>query len=432
MHLSALGDWIEVAWHPFAWFSLYFFYQVTLRAILHAFGWAVPLAEFGYDYIYIHIFASCFYLVFALCSLRFTKNIPRQFWAKQSRVVEGCEYWLLFILFGLYACSWVVMYKYGAFATLGDNRVYQYSYIRTIANFIFGFAPFIVGLAGLLMLRDRRITMFVVVLLMACFMMLPSLIGGGRAALLGVFIMFGLLLFRTKGMFKYVAVLSALVLVVFAGLVVTALRGSHFYQKEQVSEDVKYALSAQMGEVSYAAGDALLSGLDRFSYYSDTWVMLKRKRWNGEGGVPKGIYPLGSITDLYMFVPRPIWPGKPYGRFNYWMGFVLLGRTHDLDYPIGRIGEAYYVADFAGILFAPIYAFLFVSIIYRRLYFSSRLVGVAFYFYFLFRYIIGGGGNFMAFVDVTLKSAILIYLCYFVLRLVFRRSSVTQRTLSST
>lgn len=431
MHLSVLGNLIEVAWHPFSWFSLHFLYQLPLRATLHAFNWAEPLAEFGYDYIYIHIFASCFYLVFSLCSLRFTRKIPRHFWEKQARVVEGAESRLLLILFAFYACSWVVMYKYGAFARLGENRLYEYSYIRTIAGFIYGFAPFIVGLAGLLMLRDRRIVMLFVVLVMACFMMLPSFIGGGRGALLTVFMMFGLLLFRTRGLSKYITIFSVLMFVVFAGLVITGLRTSHFYQKQQTVEDVKYALSDQVGEISHSAESALLSVLDRFSYYSDTWVILKRKRWDGEGGVAKGIYPLGSITDLYMFVPRPIWPGKPYGRFNYWMAYVVSGKTHQLDYPIGRIGEAYYVADLGGIIFAPIYAFIFVSILYRRLYFSSRIVGVAFYFYFLFKYIYGGSGNFMAFVGVTIKAALLIYLCYFALRIVFRRSSVAQRNLLS-
>lgn len=427
MHFTVLGSFVEVLWHPFSWVSLYFFYQVPLRAIIHAFNLVEPLAEFGYDYFYIYFFASFFYLIFSLCSFKFTKNIPQNFKLKQARVIEGCEYWLLFLLLVLYAFSWVLMYRYGGFSTLGENRIYQYSFIQTIAGFIYGFAPFLVGLSGLLMLRDRCVSMFFVVLLLACLIMLPSFIGGGRAALLGAFMMFGLLLIRTKGLPKYLAILSSLAFIIFAGLVLTALRGTHFYQKKQEIKDVKYALSDQVTEISHAVGDSLISGLDRFSYSSDTWVILKRKRWNNEGGVPRGIYPLGSMTDLYMFVPRPIWSEKPYGRFNYWMAYVILGRTHQLDYPIGRIGEAYYVADFFGIFFAPIYAFIFVSVIYRHLYYSSRIVGVSFYFYFLFRYIVNGNGNFLAFVDVAVKSSALIFICYLMLRLVFRKSHITQR-----
>lgn len=428
MHLFVLKNWIDTVWHPFTWVSLYFFYQTTLRAILHAFNLVEPLAHFGYDYAYIHIYASCFHLLLGFCSLQITKKIPILFKKKQGKVVEECEYWLFALLFVAYVLSWIYMYRNGGFATLGENRIQQYSYFLTIANFVNGFAPFLVCLSGLLMLRDRSVIMFFFFSLMILFTIIPSFVGGGRAALLGAFMMLGLLLIRTRGSLKYITIFAALLAVIFSGLVLTLLRGNHFYQKKQTTEDVKYAFLDQISDLPYDIEDAFLIGLDRFSYYSDTWVILKRKRWNDEGGVPRGTYPLGSLTDLYMFVPRPLWPGKPYDRFNYWMAYVILGKNHELDYPIGRIGEAYYIADFTGVLFAPIYAFIFVSLIYRNLYFSSHIVGISFYFYFLFRYIINGSGNFLAFVDVTVKSSILIYLIYLALRAVFHKSFLTQRT----
>lgn len=102
-----------------------------------------------------------------------------------------------------------------------------------------------------------------------------------------------------------------------------------------------------------------LSVLDRVTYYGDALaVMLSAPPKHGEGP-----YVMGSLVELGNLVPRTIWVDRPHLSFNHYVTGAVWG-IHGVfsEMPIGRIGEAFYVAGWLGVGYGIVYGALFAGL----------------------------------------------------------------------
>jgi len=81
-----------------------------------------------------------------------------------------------------------------------------------------------------------------------------------------------------------------------------------------------------------------------------------------EGSVDRGnpTYALGGLVEFGNMLPRFVWEDRPHLSFNHYVTESVWG-MHGLlsETPIGRIGEAFYVGGWFGIIYAIIYGALF-------------------------------------------------------------------------
>jgi hypothetical protein len=95
--------------------------------------------------------------------------------------------------------------------------------------------------------------------------------------------------------------------------------------------------------------------LSRF-HYADALLLCQR----GPAAFPDPLYAFGSVVELGNILPRPIWPTRPHLSFNHHVTHSVWGRpqAYFLEMPIGRIGESFFVAGWAGLFYASIYGAL--------------------------------------------------------------------------
>lgn len=402
--------------HPFGWFSYLYASSVVLRLYSLGFGWSQPMVELSWRWAVIYGYAFTFFLVFYFASIYFTfrssvsiYSISRRKWMR-PKYAPRKEYMVLTTLLGIYFMAFFANYVTGGFQSFGDVRTVQVGNLGILINISLGLLYFILGLSFFLYMRDQKIILISIIFAVIATMILTSILSGGRGILLmGVFILCMFTFVQPK-LNRIAIVTVPIAVLVVTGILVTVLRMSGDVFEQQLSvDDAIRELGEASERLEYGEAYGLKSTMiDRFSYHPDTWIIMNEMRWGG-GGVPRGFYPLGSFSDIYMFIPRFLWSGKPYTRFNFWMGHIIQNRPilPGLDYPVTKIGEAYYVLDVLGVIFAVFLAFVF-HLMYRYLRMNPNIIVQSVYFLFLMRIVIQGNGNFMAGVDGSMKTLVLI------------------------
>lgn len=98
-------------------------------------------------------------------------------------------------------------------------------------------------------------------------------------------------------------------------------------------------------------------------------------------------YRFGSLGELVSIIPRFLWEDRPKLAFNYFVTQDVWGLPDGVvsSIPLGRIGESFYVANWAGLLYAVVYGiawrWMYVRL-YRRshsLYGPAAYIGLMFY-----------------------------------------------------
>lgn len=91
-------------------------------------------------------------------------------------------------------------------------------------------------------------------------------------------------------------------------------------------------------------------------YGIDPIILCQRQRTF----MPDGLYVAGSLADLGNLIPRILWPDRPHLSYNHSMSHEIWQRPPDVlvEMPIGKVGESYYVLNWAGFLYALLYAVL--------------------------------------------------------------------------
>lgn len=412
--------------HPFFWFTFQYLHMPVLRLYGISFGLVEPMVDPNWRYWIIYTYAFAFYLCFYWGSIYFTfkskisvSSVSRRKWMRPTYAPVR-EYVTLFVLIAIYLAGWGINIASGNYHSLGESRFNTVSTFGALLNFMEGVLFLPIGLALFLYLRDKRLFLFFIVIALIGTMVITAVLSGGRGILIQAMYTLAVFCFLQPKISKILFTAVPLALVVVIGILITFLRGTTYYGAKAEIGEAQYALEGASESIRYGeAGDLAGTVINRFSYYADTWVVLNEMRWGG-GGVPRGMYPLGSISDLYMLVPRFIWSSKPMGiRFNYWTSIIIEGRSLPIDFPIGKIGEAYFVLDVFGVLYAFFYAFIF-QVFYRYLRMHPNIIVSGIYYLVLFRIVIQGGASMMAFVDSTLKTIILITPILYILSKIFR------------
>lgn len=108
--------------------------------------------------------------------------------------------------------------------------------------------------------------------------------------------------------------------------------------------------------------------INRFNLMDNLIYTMKRSEQ-----MDKGVYKFGTVVEIANFIPRVIWPERPFLYFNYFVVEQIFGLPFGSSDSIGRIGESYFVASYAGVFAGIGYAWLFFFLFYRLWHLATRV-----------------------------------------------------------
>lgn len=138
-----------------------------------------------------------------------------------------------------------------------------------------------------------------------------------------------------------------------------ALRGQEEYD---VGPIISTVTSSSWEEVLGRQGPVLIG---RITGYGEGLARLLE----GKSVERDPTYVLGSLVEIGNLVPRVVWEDRPHLSFNHYVTGSVWGKYGLLsEEPVGRIGEAFYVGGWIGILYGIIYgvAFGLIGLAWRR------------------------------------------------------------------
>jgi hypothetical protein len=97
--------------------------------------------------------------------------------------------------------------------------------------------------------------------------------------------------------------------------------------------------------------------VERFSYLDGLALLLRQ-----DVGDP-GPYAGGSLIEVAMLLPRSVWPSRPHYSFNHYVTSSVWGFNSFSETPIGRVGEAFFVLGWFGLVYALIYGLGFAALV---------------------------------------------------------------------
>jgi hypothetical protein len=103
-------------------------------------------------------------------------------------------------------------------------------------------------------------------------------------------------------------------------------------------------------------GKRFISVVERATGYGDGLARLVEAR-----SVDRDpIYVFGSVVEIGNLIPRFLWEDRPHLSFNHYVTGAVWGQYGLLsESPIGRVGEAFYVGGWAGLIYGAVYGVLF-------------------------------------------------------------------------
>ena len=122
--------------------------------------------------------------------------------------------------------------------------------------------------------------------------------------------------------------------------------------------------------------------ISRFSYLDGLILLMNKGAW-----LDQGYFSLGTVTELINLIPRFLYPDRPEINFNVYLSGEVWDSGSVAENPIGRIGEAFFVFRYAGVVIAPIYASI-MFFAYRLLLCSASPWKQGVYFSMFFIYLL--------------------------------------------
>jgi hypothetical protein len=122
--------------------------------------------------------------------------------------------------------------------------------------------------------------------------------------------------------------------------------------------------------------------ISRFSYLDGLILLMNKGAW-----LDHGYFALGTVTELINLIPRFLYPDRPEINFNVYLAGEVWDWGSVAENPIGRIGEAFFVFGYAGVVIAPVYA-LIMFFAYRLLLCSASPWKQGVYFSVFFIYLL--------------------------------------------
>lgn len=274
----------------------------------------------------------------------------------------GYDQLIVHVIFIAYAASFVYLFAvHGMSGLYVDFEQLKKSFAQVILGEIANLKWFVAALCLLAYFCSNRRIYLIEALLVLASVLLTAFATTAKGTILNA-VVFALLICSISGRRPPYGS-SAVVLVIgmlFGVFSYEMRRIAYFDVREPSSTLAILSRYQQIGfdlqSILFVIDEHLVTLIDRITYYGDALVLMI----NGATREASDLYALGSLVELGNLIPRIVWEDRPHLSFNHYVTGAVWGMPGMLsETPIGRIGEAYYVASWLGFLVGFAYAVMF-------------------------------------------------------------------------
>ncbi len=276
-------------------------------------------------------------------------------------------------LFYIILCFVIIGYSStlatGKIGALGAQTVEDLQFsgpFEAILLGLYSFKWFVLPMAITLSFRTGQVRFKVFSLLIGAFILSEALITTGKGTVLTLLMIWVIHSgFSGRAISKRFIIFSiavSITMVTYSYLARTFTAITHSKEKFSIESTLK-SIETVWSFRDQGAEIAMPSILNRMNYLDGLALVMANNV--SPANTP---FAYGSAVELVMFVPRFLWPDRPYYNFNVYcttdifdMPFIQFSES-----PIGRIGESYLVLGVFGLVMATVYSWIFISI-YRYL-----------------------------------------------------------------
>ena len=291
--------------------------------------------------------------------------------SKESKTLENSIsidllLWLVVVSF------LIIIFYYGDYNFLGVKRLkdlYVSSIPNTILRMIWDLRFFALSLSLLFYLKYRHLKYGIIFLVLFFETIISCLISTGKGDMVNLLISY-IVCSRIAGLkikTRRIALFTCFILLFSVYSYYIRFNTGIAEKRSRWNTEESYT---QMSAIDWdrvknqlkTITDAIFS---RFNYLDGLTLAMSR-----DVSVEKTPYVFGSTVELVMFVPRFLFPDRPFYNFSMFTAKAVFKRPFTfLEMPVGRIGEAYLVLGWSGCFMGGFYGWLFTKIF---LYFRNK------------------------------------------------------------
>ena len=405
--------------HPFVPCSTYFIVLPLLRGWLDYSGYLDRPDVDPVFATYVQLYGFMFWLLFYAVSYVMTFRAPRVEPIVHEAYVVGVDrLWHASIWFGIGILAVLIVggSATGVFQTLGDNRYVARGPIVAVVKLLVEVRWLLFGMALVAyFVRPTAANLLPCLALWALFLFLGVVTGARGSVLMVLVTALPILLIRKLSAPALLGAGGACVLALCVIIAISVARSENVFQKTQTTASATEEVRDGWQDSFDQLDEQVQSLLARSTIYTVDFQTLMSIKDMGREPTE---YRWGSLRDLLQFVPRVLWPGKPYLSFNVFNSRYLYNRRfqNEYDCPIGRAAESFYLMSWGGIVIGMFYGWAY-TLLYLRLFSENRSALMrALYVFILFAYIIVGAASMTNRLAVLAQTAVLLspllYLLY--------------------
>lgn len=311
------------------------------------------------------LFATLFIALLGVSLRIFVPAYARRLEPMAAMHVSRRESVLIHLVFVVVAGAWLVRFWSGSvFGLYEEFEQLIHSLWENMVGTLAGVVWFALPASLLAYWVSRKWIFLLEALLLIGVLLAYAVVSTSKGALLQVIVC--LLVVSSAFGHRYVRSVKGNVVLMITAIVGLILFGAYSYEiRDKAYYAVRRLAPYDVREIAervgvLPAGEVIGKNLfrvvDRLIGYGDGLARLVE----GSADRSNPVYALGSLVEIGNLVPRFVWGGRPHLSFNHhvtsavWGMYGLLSET-----PIGRIGEAFYVAGWFGVSYGLLYGALF-------------------------------------------------------------------------
>lgn len=269
------------------------------------------------------------------------------------------DQWLVHALFTLYVTAFAYQGAvYGITGLYEDIEDLKISAIQIVLGEIIMLKWFVASICILAFFRTYRRIFLVQTLLVVATVILSAVLTTAKGMILGI-IIFVMVIFSMIGRKPPYLTLSALLFIGIAFSAISYQLREMAYYEVRGKTPTQDLISAYKEVDINLADENYIKLVDRITYYGEALLIMME----GSHDRRDDLYTLGSLVEFGNLLPRALWEDRPHFSFNHYVaGAVWKMPWVFAEIPIGRIGEAFYVASWFGVLYGVLYSYLFALI----------------------------------------------------------------------
>lgn len=327
--------------------------------------WGFSQGEICVALSYATLFAGCLVMAYSMLARR-TKTGPG-YYKRESQPGGLNTDWRRMVFFGLFGAYLLVFAHeavsgelFGLYESIEDlKRPFLVNLIRLTVDLKW----FLVGYAFLRIQRTKSMPVVILTAFVTATIIISALVSTGKGDLVALPLLWAICVWLVRGKIpKFSIALSVTAVIAFAFYSYTARKYDYYGVRSVQGDNILESVRGTAGTVvSVHKEDRDLWKEQAGRVFSrfdgmDSLMLCQRLDPFPE----EGLYVAGSMVELGNVFPRPLWPTRPLLSFNHHVTYAVWGRPDDafLEMPIGRIGESFYVLNWAGLLYAFFYAYL--------------------------------------------------------------------------